>query len=99
MLLVSLALDGAFIAIHAPWYVRLLMFLPAAGCATGFLQMARNTCVLRAKEGTYEHDDGAMTPAPADDVRASRAVAKTIQRDALLIGLAAAALAAAPALL
>src|ERR1700710_63591 len=72
LLMASLALFGAFIAFHAPWYVRLLVFLPAAGSAMGFLQMARNTCILRAQEGTYEHDDGTMTPAPAADVRASR---------------------------
>lgn len=88
---VTVALFVAFAAFHAHWYWRFLLVAPAASAATGFLQMFRNTCILRAKEGTFEHDDGTMTPAPADDVAASRAVAKTISRDATLIGLAIAA--------
>jgi hypothetical protein len=91
MLAVSVALLVVLMALHAHWYWRLLLFLPAAAAATGFLQVARDTCVLRAKEGTFEHDDFSTTPAPEDDVRASRRVARTIQRDATLIGLATAA--------
>jgi hypothetical protein len=60
----------------------------------GFLQARRQTCVARAAEGTFEHDDFSKTKAPDEDVRRSRAVAATVNRDALLIGLAAAVLAA-----
>jgi len=88
----------AVVAFHAPWFWRLLVFFPAAASATGFLQVHRKTCVLRAREGTFEHDDGSTTKAPEEDVRASRLVARTIRRDAALIGLATAAVAAALAL-
>jgi len=74
------------------------VFFPAAASAIGFLQASRNTCVLRAKEGTVEHDDFSTEPAPAPDVTASRRVAKGITRDAILIGIGAGALAAATAL-
>ena len=63
------------------------------GAATTLLQVRRDTCVLRAKEGTIEHDDLTTTPASPEDARASRAVARTIQRDAALIGLLVAAIA------
>jgi hypothetical protein len=79
-------------ALHLRWYWGLLLFLPAASAATGFLQVRRDTCVLRAQQGTFEHEDGSTTPASEEDVRASRAVARTIRRDATLIGLLAAAI-------
>ncbi len=81
------------------WPYRAVVFLPAALAALGFLQVARNTCVARAAEGTFEHDDFSTTRASEEDVAASRKVARTIQRDAFLIGGATAALAMATALL
>ena len=93
----SVALLGAGVALHWPWYVRGVVFLPAALAATGFLQASRNTCVARAAEGMFENDDFSTTKAPEDEVAASRKVASTIKRDSLLIGLAAAALACASA--
>ena len=92
MLSLTIAALGTFQLLHAPWYWRVLLFFPAAAAATGFLQVRRDTCVLRARQGTVEHDDGSTSPAPDADVRASRAVARTIQRDAVLIGLAVTAL-------
>ena len=53
----SIAAVGAGMIFRAPWIARVAVFLPAAAAATGFLQASRNTCVLRAKEGTLEHDD------------------------------------------
>ena len=82
------------IALHWHWYLRATLFFPAALAATGFLQAARNTCVARAAEGTFENDDFTTTKAPDDEVAASREVSRTIKRDALLIGLASAALGA-----
>jgi hypothetical protein len=85
------------LALHWHWYLRATLFFPAALAATGFLQAKRNTCVARAREGTFENDDFSTTKAADDDVAASRKVATSIQRDALLIGLATAAVAAASA--
>jgi hypothetical protein len=85
------------VALHWHWYLRATLFFPAALAATGFLQVKRNTCVARAMEGTFENDDFSTTKAPDDEVAASRKVARTIQRDALLIGLASAAIGAASA--
>ncbi|HEX4461768.1 MAG TPA: hypothetical protein VIA18_27500 [Polyangia bacterium] len=90
---------AGLVALHTKWYVRLAMFLPASLAAIGFLQASRKTCVARAGEGTFEHDDFSKTPAPDDDVRRSRAMAATINRDSLLIGVAAAVLAALSAAL
>jgi hypothetical protein len=88
----SLGLAAALIVAHARWFWGLVVFLPAALAAVGFLQAARKTCVARAAEGTFEHDDFSKTPASEDDVGRSRAVAAGIHRDSVLIGLAAAAL-------
>jgi hypothetical protein len=96
---ISIAAAGAGMIFRAPWITRAAVFLPAALAATGFLQASRNTCVMRAREGTREHDDFSTEPAPAADVAASRRVASGITRDAILIGLGAGALAAATALL
>lgn len=91
----ALGVAALTIGLHAPWFLRALVFIPAAGAAVTLLQVRRNTCVARAKEGTFEHDDMSKTAAAEDEVAASRRVAATIQRDGLLIGAASAAVAAA----
>lgn len=83
----------------APWYVRLVVFLPAAGAAVSLLQVSRHTCVAHAALGTFEHDDFTTTQQSAEDAAASRRVARTIYRDGLLIGVSCALLSAASALL
>jgi hypothetical protein len=88
---IGVGLAAAAVALHWHWYWRATLFFPAALAATGFLQATRNTCVAHAMKGTFEHDDFTATKAPDDEVAASRKVAKGIQRDALLIGLASAA--------
>jgi hypothetical protein len=93
----GVGLAALAVALHWHWYLRATLFFPAALAATGFLQAKRNTCVARAREGTFENEDFSTTKAPDDDVAASRKVAKSIQRDALLIGLASAAIGAATA--
>ena len=95
---ISVAAAGAGMILQAPWIARAAVFFPAAASAIGYLQAGRNTCVLRAREGTLEHDDFTTEPAPAADVAASRRVATGIYRDAVLIGLGAAAIAAATVL-
>lgn len=89
------ALVVAFMAWQVAWYVRLLVFLPVASAAVTLLQVTRQTCVAHAAKGTFEHEDFSTTPQNADDAAASRKVAATIYRDALLIGLAAALASAA----
>ena len=94
---IAIAAAGAGVMFRWPWIVRAAVFIPAALAATGTLQARRNTCVLRAKQGTIEHDDFSTEPAPAPELAASRRVAKGIYRDSILIGIAAGALAAATA--
>jgi hypothetical protein len=95
---ISVAAAGAGLIFRAPWAARAVVFLPAAASAIGFLQASRHTCVMRAGQGTIEHDDFSTEPAPAPDLAASRKVSKGIYRDAILVGIAAGALAAATAL-
>jgi hypothetical protein len=92
--LVAWALAG-----HWPWYLRAVVFFPAAGAGFGFFQASRNTCVARAKEGTFEHDDLSKTPAAEADAAASRKVAAGINRDALLLAVAVALAAMATTLI
>jgi uncharacterized protein YfiM (DUF2279 family) len=98
-LVVSAALLVVLVVLRVRWYWGLTMFLPAALSAVGFLQVSRNTCVMRAKEGTFEHEDFSTTKAAVEEVVASRAVAAGINRDTLLIGLAGAAIGVAATLL
>jgi hypothetical protein len=98
MAIVALATTGYLAWAHVYWPVRALVFVPAYLAAVGLLQATRNTCVARAKEGTFEHDDMSKSAAPDDDAAASRAVARRITRDSTLVGLAGAALALLTAL-
>jgi hypothetical protein len=91
-LIVSVALLVVLVVMRVPWYSGLLLFIPAALSAVGILQARRNTCIMRAKEGTFEHDDFSATKAPDAEVAASRAVAAQINRDVILIGIAGAAI-------
>jgi hypothetical protein len=91
-LVVSVALLVVLVVMRVPWYGGLALFIPVALSAVGFLQASRNTCVMRAKQGTFEHDDFSTTKAPDDEVAASRVVAARINRDVVLIGLAGAAI-------
>lgn len=96
---VSAALLGAGVALHWPWYVRALAAAPAALSAFGFFQARRNTCVARADEGMFEHDDFSKTKADEADVAASRKVAKGIRRDVALVAGTVAVLAIGSALI
>jgi len=96
---IAMATAGAGVFFRWPLLARAAVFIPAALSATGYLQARRNTCVLRAKEGTIERDNFSTEPAPMADVIESRRVAAGITRDAILIGVGAGALAAATSLL
>jgi hypothetical protein len=98
-LIVSVALLVVLVVLRVRWYWGLTMFVPAALSAVGVLQATRNTCVMRAREGTFEHEDFSATKAPDDEVAASRVVAATINRDTILIGLCGAAIGVAATLL
>ena len=74
------------LVVRARWFWCVSVFLPAFLAAIGFLQAGRKTCVARAAEGTFEHDDFSRTPAAEDDVVRSREVAAAIVRHSLLIG-------------
>ncbi len=93
-LAIAAALWLGFILTHAAWYWRLTLFLPIAGATISLLQVRRNTCIARAAEGVIEHEDFSTSPAPKDQLAASRRVAATIYRDAVLVGVAGAAVAA-----
>jgi hypothetical protein len=91
-------LAAAFVVAHVEWYVRIVVFVPAAMAAVGFLQASRNTCLAHASKGTIEQEDFSTTKASEEEVAASRLVAAGIRRDSLLIGAAAAMVAVATSL-
>jgi hypothetical protein len=98
-LVVSVAAFVLLVVLRAPPYVGLLMFIPASLSAVGLLQARRNTCIMRAQEGTFENEDFSTVKAADDEVAASRKVAARINRDVILIGIAGAAIAVAVATL
>ena len=94
---VTLVIAIALVGVGAPWYLRALLLFPAAGTTISYLQAVRTTCVAHALHGTIEHDGHKPTPAPAEELAASRKVAMGIGRDAALVGLVVAVIAAASA--
>jgi hypothetical protein len=88
-LAVGLALS--IIVARARWFWSCAVFVPSVMAAVCFLQAGRKTCVARAAEGTFEHEDLSTTPAAEDDVIRSRELATKIVRDSMLIGVAAVA--------
>jgi hypothetical protein len=89
----------ALVYFDASWLWRLLVGLPAAGALVSGLQVTRNTCVAHAATGSFENEDLSLTKVDEEFAAASRRVAKTIWRDALLGGVLVAALSAATALI
>ena len=84
----TVLLGGSVIVARARWLWSAAVFVPAFVAAIGFLQAARRTCVARAAEGTFEHEDFSRTPAAEDDATRSRELATKITRDSMLIGFA-----------
>ena len=93
LLLIGLVSGGV------PWRWRLWLGLPVALTTLSFLQVLRNTCVARAVDGTFEGDDFSRVRVSDVQAAASRRVAMTIGRDALLVGVAGGLLGAATALI
>lgn len=79
---------AAIATLGAPWWARAAVGALAAGAAISGLQVRRNTCVVRAMEGTFEGEDFRRTKVDAAIAAESRRVALTIQRDGLLVGVA-----------
>jgi hypothetical protein len=90
---------AVMLIVNAPWYLRLLLFIPGSMAAGTWLQVSRSTCVARARERVVENEDFSRTPASDDAADASIEVAVTIVRDALIAGLLLAALGALTALI
>jgi len=83
----TVLLVASLVVARARWFWSLSVFVPAFAAAIGFLQAGRRTCVARAAEGTFEHDDFSKTPAAEDQVIRSREVAAAIMRHSLLVGI------------
>jgi hypothetical protein len=96
-IVITVGLGIVFAALHTGWYVRSLVFVPAAMAAVTLLQVTRNTCVAHAAKGNFENEDFSTTKQDDADAAASRRVAATIYRDAILIGIVVAAVASATA--
>jgi hypothetical protein len=90
--LFGVALLAALILSGAPAWGRAVVALPFAFAAMVGLQVTRNTCVAHAAAGTFEHEDFSTSRVEVEQAAASRRVARTIYRDAVLAGLAAGAL-------
>jgi hypothetical protein len=92
-LVVAMLLDAA-------WWVRWLVTLgPALVAAAAYFEVRSNVCVLRAAEGTFEHDDRSRTPMEATVLPAIRRVAASVLGKSLVTGVATSALATGATLL
>ena len=92
-LVVAAGLAVAAVALGWAWWARLFVALPVSVGTASLLQVTRNTCVAHAVAGTFEHQDFSTTKQSDADAAASRKVAKTITRDAMLAALVTAAIA------
>ncbi len=80
-------LFGVLVAAHAPRLTRLLVALPAAGAAAGYLQAQQRFCAAYGSRGVYNFGPIGSTEAIADD----EARAKD-RRQSLRIGAGSAAI-------
>ena len=87
-----MALLVVLVVMRVPWYGGLALFIPVALSAVGFLQASRNTCVMRAKQGTFEQDDFSTTKAPDERGGRQPGGRRQDQPRRRLIGLAGAAI-------
>ena len=77
--------------------VAMLCCLPAGAALVSGLQVRRNTCVAHAATGVFENEDFSTTKVEEEFAAASRRVAATIWRDAILGMVVVALLSAATA--
>ena len=85
-----------FVAFDAPWWIRVLVAVPAALSANGFLQSAMHFCVGFAMRGLYNMGDSLGTEETvyeADQRRADQRKGALIVGLSLLIAAAVAVLA------
>ena len=94
----SMLMLAIFVEVGASGAVRTLVALPAMVAAAGFLQARRNTCVALAATGQREGDTG-LESVTAEESTASRRMAGTIVRDTVLVGLGAALIGVASAII
>ncbi len=91
----TVALLGVLLAVRAPRATRLLIAVPAAGAASGFVQARHRFCAAYGTTGVF-NTTGALGDVSAVEDPASRALdraaARRIGRTSALVGLAAAAL-------
>jgi hypothetical protein len=82
------------VALDAAWWVRWLAALvPALAAASAFFEARSNVCVLRAAEGTFEHDDRSRTPMEERVLPAIRRVAASVIGKSVAAGLTLSAVA------
>lgn len=91
----SLTLFAVMLALDTSWSTRLWVGLPVGITLVSGLQVVRNTCVAHAAAGVFEHDDFRTTKVDEETAAASRRVAATIWRDAVLGAVAASLIGAA----
>lgn len=91
-----LVLTG-LVAVDAAWGWRVLVALPVGMAALSLMQVTRHTCVMHAAHGNFEQDDFSTIRQSEADAAASRKVAASITRDALIFALVAGVVAASTA--
>lgn len=94
---ITVGLLVALVVTGAGWPWRLLVGLPAGAALVSGLQVRRNTCVAHAATGVFENEDFTTTKVEEEFAAASRRVAATIWRDAILGMVVVALLSAATA--
>lgn len=95
-LVVTLVLFVVLVALHLPPVVRLIVGLPAAGAASGYLQAAFKFCAGFASRGLFNFGELGETHAVVDaEARArDRSRANQILLGSLAVGIVAAVVAA-----
>lgn len=89
---VAIGLILVLVATHAPTPLRLLVFLPAAGAASGYLQAFFRFCAGFGSRGVFNFEELGRTDAVTDPVARShdRAMAARIGAASALVGVAVA---------
>jgi hypothetical protein len=78
----------------AAWWVRFVAVLvPALVASSAYFEARSNVCVLRAAEGTFEHDDRSRTPMEATVLPAIRRAATSVVAKGASTAVAASAVA------
>ena len=87
-------------ALGAPWWARgLAVLVPALVASSAYFEARSNVCVLRAAEGTFEHDDRSRSAMQAALLPAIRRVATSVIAKGVATAVAASVAAAASSLI